>query len=347
MDDPSRVARGVILHDPKIQASTSPTTGPSYSVWAARRFGPKPIEASSFGEGTNFLTRTFGNPLIDAADVAFNHHLPFRLRPEDVWLCLQNGIAQHILQNTEAVRKLFVSHEGQETLICLRDEFIPGSRENDWQGVFLEFSDKIGGHIGDPLRDMFVPTFTTSSAVDVACFRVGLMLAMSPFFRYEVHTRCGIPEFHVLGSEADWLRLRTNFVHLTGLFGDNVHMLQWKQKLLPVLDSLTETAVGRGDLAFWRDMYHENSESGGLRVTGWIRFLFPYEDQRGRIVPSKFDARGTNIANFPSGMAKVPFLWKIYGRDKPMSFLAGHMGTTQDPSTQAIHPITGWAVQEG
>jgi hypothetical protein len=124
----------IILHDSEIKSPTGPVTGPSYSIWAAQRFGPKTIEAASFGAETQFLTRTFGNPLIDAADVAFNNHLPFRLRPEDVWLCLQSGIAQHIIKNAESVRELFVTHQGQETLIVNRDEFLPGSSKNDWQG---------------------------------------------------------------------------------------------------------------------------------------------------------------------------------------------------------------------
>jgi hypothetical protein len=172
------------------------------------------------------------------------------------------------------------------------------------------------------------------------------MNAMSPFFRYEVRTRCGIPEFHLCGTEEDWIRVRANFVHLVGLFGAHKHMLAWKKHMLPVLDAIIETAAGRGNLSFWRDMYHESSISGGLQVTGWLRILFPYEDIHGKILPNLFDYHGTNIANFPSGMARVPFNWKIAGVDKAMFFLAGHIGVVQD-TVGVIHPVIGWAVQEG
>eukprot|EP01083_Nonionella_stella_P237532 833185_1 len=48
------------------------------------------------------------NQLILALHCAFMHHLPFQLRPDDIWIIIAQGIASHIVQNAEKLRDKFV-----------------------------------------------------------------------------------------------------------------------------------------------------------------------------------------------------------------------------------------------
>lgn len=48
--------------------------------------------------------------LIEAVHTAFAEHYPLVLPPDDVWLCLAQGFAQHVEANAEALRSRFVRH---------------------------------------------------------------------------------------------------------------------------------------------------------------------------------------------------------------------------------------------
>ena len=43
----------------------------------------------------------------------------------------------------------------------------------------------------------------------MAAFDVSLMDAFQGYFEYEMRAGCGIPEFTVLGTEADWQSIRS------------------------------------------------------------------------------------------------------------------------------------------
>lgn len=54
----------------------------------------------------------------------------------------------HINLNAEELRSQFVSFPGKKYIEVRRDNFVKGSRANDWPGAFNEFSDKIATFIG-------------------------------------------------------------------------------------------------------------------------------------------------------------------------------------------------------
>ena len=79
---------------------------------------------------------------------AFARHYPLVLSPDDVWLCIAQGIAIHMELNAGAFRTRFVDDEGQAAIQIRRDEFVKGSPDNDWPGCFSEFSQRIAEHLG-------------------------------------------------------------------------------------------------------------------------------------------------------------------------------------------------------
>ncbi len=321
-----------------------------------------PVEAC--GAGAENLVPVEQNAFLAAAWRAYADHRPLVLTPDAVWLCIAQGFAAHLDHNAEALRGRFVRHPGRFTLEVQRHGFRKGSPDNDWPGVFAEFSDQIAGHIGRQ-RDLVVCDFSTTGPVERAASEIVLMDAMQQYFEYMLLTICGIPEITLTGTIDDWKSIRRRTQMLA-----EYDLGWWTAVLLPVLDEFVAAAEGRPDVAFWQAFFKDTDGSGGPYLHGWILLLFPYFDveQDGRpartINPVIFGARGASPlrpgggpaewvrhasvhpSGIPIGLARAPLTW-IYLDDKfAMDLVGGFMGIAQDPTTLAIQPAIGWAVRE-
>jgi hypothetical protein len=297
------------------------------------------------------------HPLIEAVHTAFADHYPLALSPDDVWLCLAQGFALHVEANAEALRSRFVRHEGQLTLTVIRDRFVMGSPDNDWQGCFAEWSDAIAAHIGKQ-RDLVVAAFSTTGPIERAASEIVLMSAMKSYLNFELVSLCGIPAITLLGTVADWQAIRQR-AEVFAEFG----LTDWVRALLPVLDQFVKAASGAPDRTFWRSIYKRRGKSGGPYVTGWINVLFPYldggeplaggEPRTTAVVrndhalswsPDTVGEAGPTLIRFPCGLSRVPLAWNYRGTIVRMTLQAGFVGISQDPETRAVQPAIGWAV---
>ena len=53
---------------------------------------------------------------VGAVHMAFANHYPLTISPDHVWMCIAQGLSSHVNANAEKLRKMFVEHEGKETL---------------------------------------------------------------------------------------------------------------------------------------------------------------------------------------------------------------------------------------
>jgi len=292
------------------------------------------------------LVETDVHPFVNAAHLAFEEHLPLTLSPDDVWLCIAQGFAQHVDLNAEALRGRFVRHAGKANIVVVRNEFIKGSAQNDWPGVFGEFSDGIANHIGKQ-RDLIVADFSTTGAIERAASEVVLMSAMRHYFEYILVTRCGIPRITLLGTPEDWLAIKRR-AEVLAEYG----LEHWVSELAPILAEMCAAAAGSPDRTMWQSFYKYESRSGGDSVTGWINVLFPYLRQQGSelLVANPFltawRRHGPTPAAFPGGMSIAPFTWDYLGTKLAMEFAAGFVAVSQDPASLGVRPAIGWAVRD-
>jgi hypothetical protein len=291
------------------------------------------------------------NPFIRAAHLAFDDHYPLVFGPDDVWLCIAQGFALHMRQNAEALRSRFVAHEGQETIKVRRDNFVKGASDNDWQGVFGEFSQKIGGYIGEKKRDLVVSKFSTTGPIEKAASEIVLMDAMQSYFQYRVETRCGIPEVTLLGEVEDWEQIRVRAQVLS-----EFDLGWWTKPLDEALGFLVAAAKGKPDLAAWDSFFKYESMSGCNAISGWVNTLFPYLENptTHAIVKNSYATEwapkprswvnGPDVSSFPSGLSSAPFIWEYLGTEYPMKFVGGFAGVSQDPYSFRLRPAQGWAI---
>jgi hypothetical protein len=285
-----------------------------------------------------------GHPFLEAVRLAFADHRPLALRPDDVWLLLAQGFAHHVKLNAEALRSRLVEHDGREAIRVRRDDFAPGA-QNAWGEVLDALCEGVACAIGKR-RDLVVADFSTTGPAERAASQVALLDAMSPFFRYELMTFCGIPSITLLGTPDDWRSVATRARYL-----GEVGLEPWSAALAPILERFVDASVGRADPAFWRSLYKLESASGGARVTGWVNVFFPFlHDDEGRFVPNPYAfewsaKRGPTTSSFPRGVSRAPFEWQYLSDVIPMELIGGFVGVSQDPATLTVRPEIGWAVR--
>ncbi|MEN9360435.1 MAG: hypothetical protein RL095_1970 [Verrucomicrobiota bacterium] len=303
-----------------------------------------------------------GHPFVAAAHLAFAEHRPLALSPDMIWLLINQMAAREVLADPEKYRGVFAAHaEGQRTLIVRRDEFTPGSPANDWPGVFAEFEDKIVKQAPSPIPATFSHPFSSSRPWEIAARRVTLLKTASPYFKYKLHTFCGIPEIELSGSPEDWRWIRKNVEGFAAL-----GMKRRVAALLPVLDQFIAASEGKADAGFWQSFYKYDSESGGSYVSGWINLFFIEEKSPvlDKVLTKTFRWSGAKLEQsrggalnlpiamepnqYPKGLLEQEFIWNIslkgIEENRPMLLRAGFLGISQDPQSLTLKPQIAWQV---
>jgi len=327
----------------------------------------KPPERAVFA---NFKTE---NMLAKAVHIAFYKHYPIRLSPDAIWIAIVQGLAQHVSANPEGLRHHFVKHEGKEKITISRPEFVKGSPDNDWPGVFPEFAQKIAEHVGQAVCKTIENNFSTTTPTDMIVSHIALMDTMKNYFEYEMSCGCGIPAIELLGTLEDWKAVRAKPEQLR-----RFDLEWWTCELLPVLDHFVLAAQGIPDIKFWKSVCNLSGASGFGRtpLTGWVQVFFPYNTEgrkNERLLgqwrksydngvvddyregsgykpgdPGYGCGYGMQLDTIPSSISQAPFKYVDAGTGETydMSFDGGLVAIVQDPVSLALEPITGWAVLE-
>jgi len=322
----------------------------------------KPVEAMTCPAGRLVSCET-SHAFAKAAHDAFYLHHPLTIRPDDLWFCVMQGLAQHLALHGEDLRDRVVAHQGKKKLVVARPDFFLG-QPNPWPEVFESFSQQVAANVGS-LGELAGVAFSTSTPIETAAFDVCLMDAFQGYFEYEIMAGCGIPEVTIRGTEADWQRLRSRLALLRRL-----DLGWWVDALDPVVARLAETAAGHVALDFWRSFFRYESGSMGSQMTGWIQTFFPYlvderapggmcrndflvnwHDRFQAAMASDDDWRnrrmnGPSLGRLPGSLASAPvrFVDARDGAVTMLRFVGGMFGVSQDADDGSLAAAFGWAV---
>lgn len=316
-----------------------------FPLWELVQENKRSVEAAS-GKDIKVINTTPIHSFVSGALTAYKSHYTFVISPDAFWITITQGLANHITLNAEALRNKFVEHEGQALIKVQRDQFIRGSADNQWEGVFTEFSDKIKEHIGEGTHSSIVADFSTTGIVERAASEVVLMDAMKSYFKYQVRTMCGIPEFNIEGNIEDWKLIKAR---ISGW--SDYGLGKWVGSLNTILDEIVATFKGIINTDFWKSFFKEDSMSGGPFIGGWVNWLFPYIEYDKGLVENKqigTNSRGYSgltTSSYPASLCKTPFEWVFPDTKFNYEFIAGISGVAQLDDL-SIKPIVGWAVAE-
>ncbi|MFG2532980.1 DUF4419 domain-containing protein [Streptomyces sp. NPDC048516] len=277
--------------------------------------------------------------LLRAIHLCFTAHLPLSLSPDLLWYAVVHEVAVHVRLNSSTYEGLFTDTPGQQQTITVRDDLASW----DWERSINLVQQPLRGRIGDEVADLFQPTFSTTTPTDATATLVALMDVVSPYYRFQWQTLCGIPRIRLEGTDRDWRLLAARVRELEGWFEG---LRPWFTALYPVLDSIWATASGWGvDRPFWRSLYKWESDSGGDRITGWITAFFAHDYSDDGPIPRRSFGVGTIAEEeSPSHVSRVPFRWETPAGTLEMAFLGGVLGIERDG--EWIRPQLGHAVVE-
>ena len=278
------------------------------------------------------------------------------LGPDEIWITIAQGFAQHVNNNAEALRGRFVDFEGKRKIEIVSDDPLP-----TWLATEA-WTQMVRDHVGKSVYDLLVCDFSTTTPIARTASLVLMMDSFKKYFDYGMTCICGIPQVTLLGTPEDWKEILTRIAVMS-----KYDLEWWTTRLVPICDGLVATAEGRPDLDFWKQIYSPRENYGGELITGWIANLFPYlreavsEQCRVRngfvrwprsagAPPS--ETHPLSFEALPTGISMAPFRLEDRREEGPIKkdareLVAGFVGITQDHATKALRPEIGWGMREG
>ncbi|WP_448700175.1 DUF4419 domain-containing protein [Mucilaginibacter sp. AW1-3] len=290
---------------------------------------------------------TYGyHPFFEGMFGAYADHRPFTLSPDMMWLLISQGFANHVNNNSEELRKLFVDFTGKTSLVVRNDKIKLDDPKSPWAEVFPEFSRQIATHTGQQLTDALTADFSTTTPVAKVASQITLMNAVQRYFDFIViRMACGIPKITLEGTTQDWQRVLTKTEALRKYKLD-----WWIDEIEPCLKQFVQASQGKVDRDFWKAMfkYHSEGKCGSPTIIdGWIVKFFPY-DKDGKRMGLK-EIAGTG--GLPNEIVKVDLEYQSGNgagnfTKTPLELWAGFFGLKQNDRTFGLRPEIGWMIRK-
>ncbi|MEW6735493.1 MAG: DUF4419 domain-containing protein [Acidobacteriota bacterium] len=291
------------------------------------------------------------HPLLYAVHLAFSQHRPLIITPDDIWMTISQGFAQHINNHAEKLRSKFVRHKGKMTLKVTAARLVD---LNDWRAAIEKWIEMIYSQVDPTLHRLLLCDFSTTTEVIKTASHIVMLDAFQRYFDLQFACICGIPNITLRGTPADWQTIRAHAEELA-----EYDLEWWTSRLLSILDQFVEAAQGRPLRRFWQEIYKPEEIYGGEVVTGWIAELFPYLNNQVNQSPDVKNPMleiprdqikvkdGIRPRSFPMGLSQAPFTLIIEEEKYRLKLVGGFIGVTQQADTGQLATEIGWCVQVG
>jgi len=277
---------------------------------------------------------------------AYADHRPFTLSPDMIWLLICQGFANHVNNNAESLRSMFVNFSGKTTLVVQTNSITLDNPDSPWQEIFPEFSRQISNYTGKELTDALTADFSTTTPTTKIASQITALYAMKSYFDFiTVWTGCGIPQVTLEGTPADWQKVLDKTEALR-----KYQLDWWVDKLEPILKNIVKASEGKKDKKFWQTMfkYHSAKRYGAPTIIdGWIVKFFPYNNSGQRLNLEALTS-GTDL---PEEIIKVDL--KFLSADgqgnfvtTPLELWAGFIGLKQNEDDFTLRPEIGWMIRK-
>lgn len=225
----------------------------------------------------------FQNSFVTAALTAYNHHLPLELSPDDIWVLVALGVAQHLGGDkdlAETYRKVFVDHQGKKELSVdatnLGIHAKSSTNTDGWPLVIEKWCQMIKENTKTDLSGIITAPFSTTGPVELVVYHCTLMDTMKNYFDYSCYCMCCIPEVVLHGDANDWESVLNRTESLKTIFPDFTWHLD---RVSGHISKILATVRGeKPDLKWWNTMIFkvQRGSGGQTELTGWLADFTPY-----------------------------------------------------------------------
>jgi hypothetical protein len=227
------------------------------------------VQSIDYSEGHVTLQKAI-HPLVGAVHLAFGQHRSLVLSPDVIWLTILQGVAQHIRLHANELQGQLVNHTGKKPIVLDIDQPLPQTSKQ-WTAVVEDFSEKIASDVNSGLGRTLLSDFSTTTNVEKVASQIMVLDALSPYYDLYLVSVCGIPEVTLLGTPSDWRLLLSKVSSLSVL-----RFPAWVDSLTFIGEKLLQTAEGKPDIQFWKEIYKPAKSYGNNWFCGWLARLFPY-----------------------------------------------------------------------
>lgn len=328
-----------------------------------------PILRSSFSFQQDASIVPVGNGFACTVIRGWQQDLHLRLRPDDVWLAILTQFSFFVNGNAEALRPIFVAHEGRPKLVVDARPDTIGTV--DLGAVAEQLATIVKGRLKDPrVATTLLPSFTTTTPHDRGTAAMAFLGTMKEFLGYGAVFGCSFPSVTLLGERSDW----ADMLQRVAWFGTIGHSesADWTVRLTKVLEYMVASFDRPGESAieyFWTHAVHETDSrlSGGIvTLSGWLtafcwwgadgKRVYNYSDEElsryhevdgyRRLTLDGVEFPVIERERVPIGHVRVPLTLHQDGTaSKEATLLAGSMGIQvieEDADQTAVQPVSGW-----
>lgn len=141
------------------------------------------------------------NGFVGTCLLAYNEHYHLELSPDAVWITIMTSLSRYVNAHAEALRSVFVAHEGQLNLEAQGTGSLYTANYDDLVDQLVA---KIDENTHGSVRQWAEVGFSTTSRIDSVASKIVLMGAMQKYFTYTMSLKCGLPGVTLTGTIGDW-----------------------------------------------------------------------------------------------------------------------------------------------
>lgn len=299
-------------------------------------------------------------PIFNGFFTALTNHLPIRLKPDDIWLLIIQSFSNHINENSEKLRNMFVNFEGQKTITInysLSD--INQITKEIHEDFIIQINEKLKEHLGEEILNILTPDFSTTTKDSSIVCKITIMSAFKKFFKYRISLKgCGVPYIILEGTAEDYKKIIIKAKEL------RKYDFEWYiDRIIPLIQKMVDAKEGNIDIDHFKNMI-QNKElveqvtppSGSKpedrkfdTLDGWFLKFFAYYAPLDYFKHYRiFDGNSIKIKDInklANQILKAPFTVedKVHKREYEMEYKVGFVGCDQNEKKE-VFPVMGWCV---
>ena len=299
-------------------------------------------------------------PVLNGFFTALTNHYPIRIKPDDIWLLIIQSFSNHINENAEVLRNMFVNFEGKKEIAINYDiSDINQIDQKIHEDFIVKINEKLKEFLGEKILDVLTPDFSTTTKDSSIVCKITIMSAFKKFFNYKMRIcGCGIPYIILEGTEEDYKKIISKAKEL------RKYDFEWYiDRIIPHIQKMVEAKEGKIDIDHFKNMMQNKEEIENVvppsgrepeatkfdYLDGWFLKFFAYYAPNQYITRyRKFDGNSIKIRNInqlANQLLKCPFTIedKVHSKTYEMEYKVGFVGCDQNKENE-VFPVMGWSV---